>query len=1274
MVNKIRFVMGGEIREITDVDPTLTVLRYLREVVRRTATKEGCAEGDCGACTVAVGELDGDRIRYRSVNACIQFLAALDGKLLVTAEDLRDSSGALLHPAQEAMLICHGSQCGFCTPGFVMSLFVLNRETSSPSHQEINDALAGNLCRCTGYGSIKAAAARMSQTPGPDPVAEREQHLVSLLREIQRDELLTVEQGDRRILSPATVGELTEALAQDPDATILAGGTDVGLWVTKHHRRLPTVVYIGNVGSLKSIEDLGDEVEIGAAVTYSEAFETLAALHPDVRELMRRLASRQIRNLGTVVGNIANGSPIGDSPPALIALGATVRLRSASGQREIPLEDYFLDYGVQDRRPGEFIEAVRIRKPREDSHYRVYKLSKRFDQDISAVCGAFHVCLNADVVTEARICFGGMAATPMRAEACEVFLAGKVWSQETIREAQEILVSCFAPISDMRASADYRSATAANLLMKFYLETEGSASDTRVLETAGPLGPVKPPYGQEQDEEDAVKGGIMVHLEHDSGVHHVCGDAVYIDDMREPTGTLFLHPVLSTRPCAKITALRLNVAKCSPGVVGILTEDDIPGTNDFGHAGLDDDRVISSQRVDYAGQIVCVIMAENMDAAREAAKFVEIDYHDEEPILTIDDAVKRNSYLGDPQCVSIGDHDYNLDKGPHRLGGRLATGAQDHFYLEGQISLATPKEEGDVHLHCSTQDPTAVQQLVARVLGRPANAVTVEVRRMGGAFGGKETQATQFAAIAAVAAVKTGRPAKMRLDRDDDMKTTGKRHEFESEYDVSYDDEGRIQALKVETFMRAGVSEDQTPYILFRALNHFDNCYYLEHADFTGHMCRTNTVSACAFRGFGSPQAFAVSERVIDRIAFDLGKDPLDVRLANAYGVGERHETPFGGLVLDNELPRLLSEIEESSDYRQRRAGVRAFNSQSQWLKKGIALVPIKYGVGFGANFFEQAGALLHVYTDGSIHLNHGGTEMGQGLFIKCAQVAAHELQVDHNKIKLSSTATDKVPNTTATAASSGTDFNGMAVKVAAQKIRRRLTTFAADHYNVSEEQVEFRPNRVRVGNQEVPWENLVKEAYMARIPLSATGFYKTPPLIINTKERGDRHRYHAYGASCSEVLIDTLTGEHRVLRVDILHDVGRSINPAIDYGQLEGGFIQGMGWLTFEEVHWDEQGILRTHAPSTYKIPVASDHPVDMRMKLVDWSENKAESLHGSKAIGEPPFTLAVSVFSALADAVAAAGDYKVFPSLNAPATPERILKAVREVRGQVESRAQAI
>lgn len=763
---------------------------------------------------------------------------------------------------------------------------------------------------------------------------------------------------------------------------------------------------------------------------------------------------------------------------------------------------------------------------------------------------------------------------------------------------------------------------------------------------------------------DEIAGAVHRHLSHDSAAMHVSGEAVYIDDMREAAGTLHLHPVLSTCAHGRIAKLDIQQALACPGVVDILTADDIPGTNDFGHAGHGDDQVLAGDLVEYKGQIVCVIAAETLGEARHAAKSVEIAYDPLESIVTIEQSNAHQVFLKDDMAIRTGDCGSALEGAAHRITGRLATGAQDHFYLEGQISFALPKEDGDVHLYASTQDPTAVQDLVARVLDKPANAVTVEVRRMGGAFGGKETQSTHFAAIAALAALKTGRPAKLRLDRDDDMKITGKRHEFESTYDVGFDDDGQIEALDIKMSMRCGHAEDQSPYILQRALNHLDNCYYIENADFVGVLNKTNTVSACAFRGFGSPQAMSIVERAIDEIAFQLKKDPLEVRKANLYGVDDRNTTHFGGVVHDNALHQLIAEIEDESDYWKRREEVRQFNAGSPWLKKGLALVPIKYGVGWGSSFFEQAGALMHVYKDGSVHLNHGGTEMGQGIFVKCAQVAAHELQIDVDKITVSSTSTDKVPNTTATAASTGTDFNGMAVQAAASKIRRRLSTFAAEHYRVGEDQVEFLPNRVRVGNQEVAWDSLISNAYMNRVPLSATGFYQTPENNYDPQSlRGQAHRYHAYGASCAEVLIDVLTGENKVVRVDIVHEMGRSINPAVDYGQLEGGFIQGMGWLTTEEVYWDEDGTLRTHAPSTYKIPVASDRP-DMRMKLVDWSENRVESIYGSKAIGEPPFTLAISVLSALTDAIASTADYAVFPHLDAPATPERVLMTIEDVR----------
>ena len=771
-------------------------------------------------------------------------------------------------------------------------------------------------------------------------------------------------------------------------------------------------------------------------------------------------------------------------------------------------------------------------------------------------------------------------------------------------------------------------------------------------------------------ESDGAVDRIYRSLAHESARKHVSGEATYIDDIREPIGTQQIHPVTSTRAHARIRELDLTAVEAVAGVTAVLTAADIPGTNDFGHAGLEDDRVFAGELVEYVGQVIFAVVAETLDIARQASALAQLDYEDLEPSVTAAQALEHGQLLGPPRRMEQGDWRTALDGAPRRLSGRLETGAQDHFYLEGQVSLAIPKEDGDVFIYSSTQDPTAVQHMVARILDKPANAVTVEVRRLGGAFGGKETQATHFAAIAAVAALKTGRAAKCRLDRDDDMRITGKRHEFFSNYEVGYDEAGRIHGLDLSLAMRCGNSEDQSPYILDRALHHIDNAYFLENVRAVGQLCKTNTVSACAFRGFGTPQGFAIIERVIDEIAFSLDRDPLDVRKLNLYGEGERNVTPFGALVHDNLLPRLIAELEESSQYRSRRQSIRDFNAESRWLKKGIAFLPIKYGVGWGADFFEQAGALVHIYKDGSIHLNHGGTEMVQGLFVKCAQVLAHEFQVDEDRIKITSTTTDKVPNTTATAASTGTDFNGMAVQAAARKIAGRLKAFASRQFKVEEDQIVFLPNRVRIGNQEMSFDALIEAAYLNRISLSATGFYRTPDNDYDpARLRGQAHRYCAYGASVSEVLIDVLTGEHRVLRVDILHDVGRSINPAVDYGQLEGGFIQGMGWLTSEEVYWDDSGVLRTHAPSTYTIPACSDRPEDFRMKLVDWSENRVQSVYGSKAIGEPPLTLAVSVFSALTDAVASVTGYRLFPRLDAPATPERVLMAIEDLRARLES-----
>ncbi len=601
-----------------------------------------------------------------------------------------------------------------------------------------------------------------------------------------------------------------------------------------------------------------------------------------------------------------------------------------------------------------------------------------------------------------------------------------------------------------------------------------------------------------------------------------------------------------------------------------------------------------------------------------------------------------------------------LAASPHRVEGTLHIGGQEHFYLEGQVALAVPGED-EMLVYSSTQHPSELQNIVAHMLNLPAAAVNVEVRRMGGAFGGKESQAAQWAAIAALAARITGRPCKLRLDRDDDMAMTGKRHDFRADYMAGFDRDGAITAFDVSLASRCGYSVDLSSSINDRAMFHADNAYYLPATRIVTKRAKTHTVSNTAFRGFGGPQGMMAAERLIDDIAWTLGLDPLDVRKRNLYGEG-RDLTPYGMRVTDNILPEMIETLERTSDYRARRRELAAFNAQSAFLKRGIALTPVKFGISFTTSHLNQAGALVHVYQDGSVHLNHGGTEMGQGLFVKVAQVVAEEFGIDLECVKITPTSTGKVPNTAPTAASSGSDMNGMAARAAAATIKGRLKEFAAQKFATAPELISFHDNKVFAGNQVVTFAQLAKEAYLARISLSSTGFYRTPKIHWDAAQAtGHPFFYFAYGVACSEVIIDTLTGEMKVTRVDILHDVGRSLNPAIDIGQIEGGFVQGMGWLTCEELVYDPQGRLLTHAPSTYKIPCASDVPPDFRIALYD-SASREDTIYRSKAVGEPPLMLAISVFAAIADAIHSLAPGKRV-ALDAPATPESILHAIHEV-----------
>jgi len=766
-----------------------------------------------------------------------------------------------------------------------------------------------------------------------------------------------------------------------------------------------------------------------------------------------------------------------------------------------------------------------------------------------------------------------------------------------------------------------------------------------------------------------ISGGVGQGLAHDSAAKHVSGAAAYVDDIPELPGTMQVLVGLSERAHARITALDLDAVRAAPGIVAVLTAADIPGVNDASPiAG--DDPVFADGVVEYAGQSIFAIVADSIAEARAARKLARVAYDDKPAILTIRAALDADADLLPPHTMRLGDVDAALAAASHRLAGQITAGGQDHFYLEGQVAYAVPGEDRDMIVHSSTQHPSEVQHVVARVLGLADHAVTVEVRRMGGGFGGKESQPALIAAIAALAAAKTGRPAKLRLDRDDDMILTGKRHDVQISYDVGFNDSGRIAGVRFDQALRCGYSADLSAAIADRAMFHADNAYQLNNAEIASRRLKTHTVSNTAFRGFGGPQGMIGIERVIDEIAFVLGKDPLDVRKVNFYPPDSAGVTPYHMKVTDSVIAEIVTELETSADYRARRQSVRAFNAQHRILKKGIALTPVKFGISFTMTHLNQAGALVHVYKDGSVHLNHGGTEMGQGLFIKVAQVVAEEFQIDIEHVKITATTTGKVPNTSATAASAGSDLNGMAARDGARKIKDRLIAFAAQAYKVPAEQVVFLAGRVRIGNEEISFSELVGEAYLNRVPLSATGFYATPDIHYDRdKARGRPFYYFAYGAAVSEVVIDTLTGENRVLRIDILHDVGKSLNPAVDMGQIEGGFIQGLGWLTTEELCWDDAGQLQTHAPSTYKIPTTNDRPDDMRIAIWERGENRSETIYRSKAVGEPPLMLALSVFSALTEAVAAAGGNTVFPALDAPATPERILMAVEDVRARATS-----
>ena len=758
---------------------------------------------------------------------------------------------------------------------------------------------------------------------------------------------------------------------------------------------------------------------------------------------------------------------------------------------------------------------------------------------------------------------------------------------------------------------------------------------------------------------------VTKSVAHDAAHLHVTGAARYVDDIPTPARTLHLAFGLSKQARGKIASMSLTDARNAPGVIAILTAADLPFANDVSPSNHDEP-LLATEDVHYIGQPLFLVIATSHLAARKAARMAQVEITSEPPILTIDEALAANSRFEEgPRIYAKGNPDAELPNARNRIEGSLEIGGQEHFYLEGQAALALPGDDGDMLIHSSTQHPTEIQHKVAEAIGLPMHAVRVETRRMGGGFGGKESQGNALAVACAIAARHTGQPCKMRYDRDDDMMITGKRHDFRITYDAGFDDQGRITALDFTHYARCGWAMDLSLPVADRAMLHADNAYHLTDVRITSHRLKTNTQSATAFRGFGGPQGIVGIERVMDHIATHLGLDPLQVRRANYYRDGDTAQTtPYQQPVTDCIINTLTERLAISADYDARRAAITAWNAENPILKRGIALTPVKFGISFTLTHLNQAGALVHVYNDGSIHLNHGGTEMGQGLFQKVAQIAASEFGVPLSQIKITATDTAKVPNTSATAASSGTDLNGMAVLNACETIRNRMAEHLASVHSCAAADVKFKNGEVTAGSTTLTFAEAASATYLARISLSATGFYKTPDIKWDRiKGVGKPFFYFAYGAAITEVVIDTLTGENRILRTDILHDAGQSLNPALDIGQIEGGYVQGAGWLTTEELVWDDTGTLKTHAPATYKIPACSDRPDIFNVALWD-QPNPARAVYRSKAVGEPPFMLGISAWSALADAVAACGPH--YPDLQTPATAEAVLTAIGRARDE--------
>uniref|UniRef100_A0A3B4UT37 xanthine dehydrogenase n=1 Tax=Seriola dumerili TaxID=41447 RepID=A0A3B4UT37_SERDU len=1261
--------------------------------VRLTGTKYGCGGGGCGACTVMVSRYQpaSKTIIHYSANACLLPLCQLHGAAVTTVEGI-GSTKTRIHPVQERIAKAHGSQCGFCTPGMVMSVYTLLRNKPQPSMEDITEALAGNLCRCTGYRPIVDGCRTFCQAcnsngegncclNGEEDIEKPQlfdteefqpldptQELIFppeliLMAETANPQTLTF-CGERMTwVSPVSLEELVQLRSSNPKAPLVMGNTNIGPDIKFKGVLHPLIISPTRVKELFEVARTPQGVWVGAGCCLSEVRSLLEKLLPQFPEektelfkaliqQLRNLGSRQIRNVASLGGNIMSAYPNSDLNPVLAAGNSKVSVISSGGRREVPLnQDFFVSFGKTVLKPEEIVVSVFIPFSRKGEFVRAFRQAPRKESSFATVTTGMRVLFSegSRVVQDVSIYYGGMGpSTVSAAKTCATFIM-RPWDDETLSRAYDVLLDeLVLPPSAPGGKVEFRRSLTLSFLFRFNLEVLHKLREMRVItdelhERIQPLSREIQPSLQEvkhvpkgQSDQDPVGRPIM----HRSAISQATGEAIYCDDIPTTDGELFLALVTSSRAHAKITGLDVSEALQLPGVADVITARDIPGKKVRTLFGYDEE-LLAETEVSCIGQMICAVVADTRAHARRGAAAVKISYEDlPEPVFTAEEAVEKSSFFEPRRRIERGDVDEAFKSVDQVYEGGMRLGGQEHFYMETQSMLVVPVgEETEFNAYVSTQWPTSTQDAIAETLGIPSNRVTCHVKRIGGAFGGKVTKTAILACITSVAAWKTSRAVRCVLERGEDMLITGAHHPVLGKYKVGFMNDGRIVAADIQYYTNAGNTVDESVLVVEKILLHMDNAYNIPNLRGRAAACRTNLPSNTAFRGFGVPQSIMVVENMVNDVAVVLGRPVDQVREINMYkGPSVTH---YKFEFSPENMLRCWEECKAKSDYGARRRAIDQFNQQSRWKKKGMSIIPIKYGIAFAESFLNQAAALVHIYKDGSVLVTHGGTEMGQGIHTKMQQVASRELHIPPSKIYISETSTSTVPNTCPSAASFGTDANGMAVKNACQTLYQRLEP-------------------LRQKDPKGSWESWFISDWILQSRIS-DGFLcvlRGPDLHMDwDKMEGQPYAYFTYGACCCEVELDSLTGDYRTVRTDIVVDIGRSVNPSVDIGQIEGAFMQGVGFYTLEELQFSPSGLLYTRGPSQYKIPAVCDVPLQFNVYLLSDSQNP-HAIYSSKGIGEPVLFLGSSVFFAIKDAVAAARSESglVGPfSLDSPATPER-------------------